>query len=148
MIGFDGVLLPSETFENNHDEDALIKKSLLIFDKVFAIIPKSFDLPLKDPVRYYKYRYHPEELIKSNHGCYLISKYDPEKKPETIQRNERIISFLRKTEELRNNDILQILNPDDNIKSKPYYWNQDEPASFQWTLIKEKFEKIKKKYGV
>ena len=49
MIGFDGVLLPSETFENNHDEDALIKKSLLIFDKVFAIIPKSFDLPSAIP---------------------------------------------------------------------------------------------------
>ena len=142
MSGFDGTLLPSETFGDN-DDDSIIKKSLLIFDKIHAIIPNSFDLTLKESVRRYKLKYAPEKLYP---GCDLIARPDQGRDPSIIQRHDRIVSFLKKTETLRNSGILKVLNPDENIKSQPYYWDSGSPAQYQWATIKKKFDDFSRNF--
>jgi len=140
MLGYDGILLPSESFDDNPDENALLKKALLLFDRLYAIIPKSFHLKIETSKRLYLHRYHPKGLSSFDHN---LAEYISGKEPWTVKRHERIISFLKDTEIFKKADILQLVSPNENIKSSPVYWDTDRPAQEQWETIKERFEEIK-----
>ena len=145
MLKYDGILLPSESFDDNPDENALLKKALLLFDRLYAIVPKSFHLKIENSIRLYLYRYHPKGLSSCDHSiAHCISERDP----RSVERHERIISFLKDTEIFKKADILELVFPDENIKSSPVYWDTNRPAQEQWQTIKERFEEIKNELSV
>jgi len=149
MLKFEGVFFPGETLDSDL-EDKILKKALLYFDKIYAIIPEVFNRKLMHIVNEYNYRYHPEkldefstELVMSKH--IILTEWKSKGRIDEVDeselaRHERIINFLVKTELLREEGILDIINPDENIKSKPYYFDEDiEPTNFS---IGEKFENL------
>jgi len=150
MLKFEGVFFPGETLDSDL-EDKILKKALLYFDKIYAIIPEVFNIKLANIVDEYDYQYHPEKLdefsmrlVMAEHA--ILNKWKAngreigEIDKSELARHERIINFLVKTELLREEGILEIINPDENIKSKPYYFDEDiKPTDFS---IIEKFKNL------
>jgi len=123
MLGFQGVFFPGENL-NSDSEDRMLKKSLFYFDKIYAIIPEHFN-----------------GFIFYN--CDLDARFFPVKLIQfgnQDNRYERITNFISATKPLIEQGFLELIRPDENIFSKPYYWGLGGPAIW---CIKQKYEELR-----
>ena len=149
MQTFEGIFFPGETLESNLD-DRLLKKVLLYFDKTYVLIPELFNFRADDTMREYTHRFHPEKLDEFSRDLAIVKNtYVTDRKEEgkkvdkrAFQQHERIIQVLAKTESLRSEGLLEVLNPEENIKSVPYYWDEGAQPAEKFFSIKEKFQNL------
>jgi len=148
MPAFEGVFFPGESFDSDL-EDRILKRALIYFDKIYALVPEPFNSNLHLLEREYTYHYHPEQLDPREKSSTERVQDLPNFLLKTRQeRRTRIVNFLGRTELLRDQGILQILNPRENIVSKPFCWNAKVKPT-PWHSIKEEFDKLSaRKIGV
>ena len=149
MLGFEGVFFPGESFDTDL-EDSILKKSLFYFDKIYALVPEPFNTNLQSFVREYKWRYYRQELNDFDKRLKMFQQLELERIQGTglelpkgfLERQKRIINFLVKTESLREEGVLEIIDPRENIVSEPHYWDKDVEPISAWSCIKDKFESL------
>jgi hypothetical protein len=149
MQKFEGIFFPGETLESDL-EDRILKKVLFYFDKTYVIIPELFNFRLDDTLREYTHRYQPEKLDEFSRDLAIVKHtYVTDRKvggkevdKSAFEWHERIIKLLGETESLRQEGLLEIINPEENIKSIPYYWDEDAQPAEKFFSIKEKFQNL------
>jgi len=149
MQTFEGIFFPGETLESDLD-DRILKKALLYFDKTYVLIPELFNFRADDAMREYTHRFQPEKLDEFSRDLaivkdtYVTDRKEGGKKVDkgAFEQHEHIIKLLAKTEPLRSEGLLEIINPEENIKSLPYYWDEDTQPADKFFSIKEKFQNL------
>ena len=145
----EGIFFPGETLESDL-EDRILKKVLLYFDKTYVLIPDLFNFRADDAMREYTHRFQPEKLDEFSRDLAIVKDtYVTDRKAEGKKvdksarvQHERIIQLLGKTESLREEGLLEVINPEENIKSIPYYWDEDAQPAEKFFSIKEKFQNL------
>ena len=149
MQNFEGIFFPGETLESDL-EDRILKKVLLYFDTTYVLIPELFNFRADDTLREYTHRFQPEKLDEFSRDLaiakhtYVTDRKAGKKEVDksAFEQHERIIQLLRKTESLREEGLLEIINPEENIKSIPYYWDEDAQPAEKFFSIKEKYHNL------
>lgn len=149
MEKFEGIFFPGETVESDL-EDRILKKVLLYFDKTYVLIPELFNFRADDTLREYTHRFKPEKLDEFSKDLAIAKNtYVSDRKADgkkidksAFEKHEHIIKLLGKTESLREEGLLEIINPEENIKSIPYYWDEDAQPAEKFFSIKEKFQNL------
>ena len=149
MQTFEGIFFPGETLASDL-EDRILKKVLFYFDKTHAIIPELFNFRVDDTMREYTHRFQPEKLDEFSRDLAIVKHTHvadrkvggKEVDKNAFDRHERIIQLLDKTASLRSEGLLEIINPEENIRSIPYYWNENAQPSEKFFSIKEKFHNL------
>ena len=145
----EGIFFPGETVESDL-EDRILKKVLLYFDTTYVLIPQLFNFRADDTLREYTHRFKPEKLDEFSRdlaiakNTYVSDRRADGKKIDksAFEKHEHIIELLGKTESLREEGLLEIINPEENIKSIPYYWDEDAQPAEKFFSIKEKFQNL------
>ncbi len=140
MNGFNGLYFPGESWDCTV-EDSVLKKCLLYFDKTYAIIPEIFASDWQDiqPVD------EANGLVKIVRPIKEQMIREAQKKELNIEskhelaRYFRITKFMDKIDILRKENIIEILNPRENLL-KPPYW--EEPSRYPWMHVNEKYNSI------
>jgi len=149
MQKLEGIFFPGETLESDLD-DRILKKVLLYFDKTYVLIPQLFNFRADDTLREYTHRFQPEKLDEFSRDLALVKHTQVTGRKAdgkiidkmALAQHERIIKLLGKTESLREEGLLEIINPEENIKSLPYYWDEDTQPAEKFFSIKEKFQNL------
>jgi hypothetical protein len=127
-----GLYYPGESWDLDI-EDSMLKKCLLFFDKIYAIVPEVFSVDWK--------AVQPEEelspfLLKSRFGRQVIRAEtqrasEPNKTGSAsvqraahlheTERHDRIVRFLQKVAVFRQEGLLELVDPRENLL-EPRYW--------------------------
>ena len=124
MADFSGLYYPGESW-NLGVEDSMLKKCLLFFDKIYAIVPEIFSVDWKSVQPYEELdtfladvrRYKENDSLKVRETIeagQLLSNQQEISLTE-IERHGRIVSFLDKVETLRKEGILELVDPRENF---------------------------------
>lgn len=148
MTNFSGLYYPGESW-NLDVEDSMLKKCLLFFDKIYAIVPEIFAVDWKSVRPYEELDLFPKDVSRYNQERLLALKQDIEVgrlsskqqaaiSPE-MERHDRIQRFLDKVELLRKEGILELVDPRENI-TDPSYW-KTESGPYPWLKIENHYQK-------
>lgn len=148
MTNFSGLYYPGESW-NLDVEDSMLKKCLLFFDKIYAIVPEIFAVDWKSVQPYEELGPFPKDVSRYNQERLLALKQDIEVgrlsskqqaaiSPE-MERHDRIQRFLDKVELLRKEGILELVDPRENI-TDPSYW-KTESGPYPWLKIENHYQK-------
>ena len=149
MQKLEGIFFPGETLESDL-EDRLLKKVLLYFDKAYVLLPELFNFRADDTLREYTHRFQPEKLDEFSRDLAIVKNtYVTDRKADgkkidksAFEQHEHIIKLLGKTESLRTEGLLEVIDPEENIKSIPCYWDEDAQPAEKFISIKEKFQNL------
>lgn len=136
-------------------EDSVLKKCLLFFDKIYAIVPEVFSVDWQDVQPHEELDPFLRDLRPSKVQRVLEAsqnlktgraKLDPEQREASlneIDRYFRITKFMDKIELLRKKDILELVNPRENLLDPPYWGASSK--SYPWMYISEDYLSILEK---
>jgi hypothetical protein len=142
MANFSGLYYPGESW-NLDLEDSTLKKCLIFFDKIYAIVPEVFSVDWKtvqpreelDPFLLNARRGKEKILLKSKE--FLAEQLVPDL--SEIERHDRIERFLHKVALLRSEGILEFVNPRENFLDPPY-WN-GKSGPYPWPELGNRYQK-------
>ena len=148
MAQFSGLYYPGESWDLEI-EDSMLKKCLLFFDKIYAIVPDIFSVDWKSVKPYEELDPFLKEARLAQ--CIMDSKIASKKFPPNqeqnymhkVERHDRITRFLEKTEVLRNEGVLEIVDPRENIIDPPYWDRTFQPT--MWGDINPSYEMVLQK---
>jgi hypothetical protein len=149
MASFSGLYYPGESWDLEV-EDSMLKKCLLFFDKIYAIVPEVFSVdwrtvqpyeelePFLMAVRRAKEdeRLRVKEAIETGQPS---SGQEETYLPE-IERHGRIERFLDKVGMLRKEGVLELVDPRENL-TEPSYWKA-ESGPYPWLKIERHYQSI------
>jgi hypothetical protein len=154
MANLGGLYYPGESWDLS-SEDSMLKKCLLFFDKIYAIVPEVFSVdwqdvqPDEELIPFYRdlrqQKLEMEQKILKSIEAKDIQ-FAPEQEEASlheIKRHSRIIKFLEKIELLRKEGILELVNPRENLIEPPYWPPSSEP--YPWMHIADDYKSILKK---
>lgn len=147
MTNFSGLYYPGESW-NLDIEDSMLKKSLLFFDKIYAIVPEVFSVDWKsvqpyeelDPFLLDVRRYKQDDQLRVRQAIeaeQLSSEQQEPVLPE-IERHGRIQRFLDKVDMLRKEGVLELVDPRENL-TEPSYW-ETETGPYPWLKIQQHYQ--------
>ena len=147
MRSFSGLYYPGESW-NLDVEDSMLKKCLLFFDKIYVIVPEIFSVDWKSVQPYEKFgpflrdarrskeddRFRIKKAIDT--GVWPSDRQEPYL-PE-IERYDRITRFLDKVNLLREEGILELVDPREDLLDPPY-WDSDSEV-YPWAEISSRYQ--------
>lgn len=142
MNNFCGLYYPGESWDLDV-EDSMLKKCMLFFDRVYAIVPEVFSVDWKTVQPYEELdpflanvRHAKEEdrlSAKEAIGGRRLSSEQEEIYLAEMERHGRIERFLDKVALLRKEGVPKLVDPRENILDPPY-WGPDS-GPYPWTEI-------------
>jgi len=132
MPGFEGLYYPGESWDLDV-EDSMLKKCLLFFDKIYAIVPEVFSVDLIDVLpeeeldpymtvaRYGKVKFWIKILESIKAGKSQLTLEQEKASLHEVQRHHRIVRFMDKVAVLRKEGVLKLVNPRENLLDPPYF---------------------------
>lgn len=160
MAELDGLYYPGESWDSSL-EDSVLKKCLLFFDKIYAIVPEVFSVDWTDVQPYeeldpFLRNLRPDKVQRVLEASESLKKgkveLDPEQKEASlneIDRYFRITKFMDKIELLRKEGIVELVNPRENLLDPPYWGASSKPYpmynAYPWMYISEDYLSIMEK---
>lgn len=146
MVSFSGLYYPGESW-NLDVEDSMLKKCLLFFDEIYAIVPEVFSVDWKsvqpyeeiDPFWTPARRAKEEERLRRKEAIeagQLSADQQVTYLPE-MERHARIERFLDKVTFLRKDGILKLVDPRENLLDPPYWDSKSGP--YPWAEIDQRY---------
>lgn len=159
MAKLSGLYYPGESWDASL-EDSVLKKCLIFFDKILAIVPEVFsvdwqdvqpteeiNLPLQKITRPIKLKaiLAASESIKA--GDIKLDPMQKEASLHEVDRYFRITKFMDKIEILRKEKVIEIVNPRENLLDPPYWENISEPnrplySAYPWMYIDSDYQSV------
>jgi hypothetical protein len=149
-----GLYYPGESWDLDI-EDSMLKKCLLFFDKIYAIVPEVFSVDWKavqpeeelDPFLMVSRSYRQviaAKILRTVETSEIdsVSVQQVAHLQET-ERHVRIIKFLDKVALLRKEGMLELVNPRENLLDPPYWGPKS--GSFPWFDIDSSYRKIRRR---
>lgn len=149
MNNFCGLYYPGESWDLDV-EDSMLKKCMLFFDRIYAIVPEVFSVDWKTVQPYEELdpflanvRHAKEEdrlSAKEAIGGRRFSSEQEETYLAEMERHGRIERFLDKVALLRKEGVLKLVDPRENILDPPY-WGPDS-GPYPWAEIGHHYERL------
>ena len=147
MRCFSGLYYPGELWDLDV-EDSMLKKCLFFFDKIYAIMPEIFSVDWKSVQPYEELAPFLRDIRGSKEDERLriqkaidAGKWPSDQKepylPE-IERYGRVTRFLDKVKLLREEGVLELVDPQEDLVEPPY-WDSDS-GSHPWTEIADRYQ--------
>jgi len=154
MASFDGLYYPGESWDLEI-EDSMLKKCLLFFDKIYAIVPEVFSVDWQDVQPYEELdpflkdirRFSTDRELKIlehiNSGKTQLSPDQQAASLHETERHARILKFMEKIAIIREEGVIELVNPRENLLDPPY-WDASVPPPSKFGIIASLYENILK----
>lgn len=150
MSGFSGLYYPGESWDLEV-EDSMLKKCLLFFDRIYAIVPEVFSVDWQDVQPYdelatflrdvRRFSIDRERKVRAaiEAGNIQLSSRQKKASLHELARHARITRFMDKIALLRKEGLVELVNPRENLLDPPY-WCPKEKDPYPWMHINADYE--------
>ncbi|TRZ96559.1 MAG: hypothetical protein D4R82_00835 [Dehalococcoidia bacterium] len=157
MAELNGLYYPGESWDLSL-EDSLLKKCLLFFDKIYAIVPEVFSVDWQDVQPYDeldpflgRLRSDKVQRVIEASESLTAGQVKPTSEENEASQNEidryfRITKFMGKIESLRREGIVDLVDPRENLLDPPYWVASPKPYylydAYPWMHISKDYLSI------
>lgn len=151
MSIFAGLYYPGESWDLEV-EDSMLKKCLLFFDKVYAIVPEIFSVDWQDVQPHeeldpslrdlmpFKLETELKMIESIEEGKTRFSPEQQEASLHELDRHVRITKFMDKIAILRKEGGIELVNPRENLLDPPYWGTNSKP--YPWMEITSDYQTV------